>query len=160
MRSSNPPCETANAPPCGCEHSRMREVLLDTDVLSEILKGKNSAVMATATRYREEHKRYTTSVITVMEMVKGLQKAGREDALARLIEALDLSEVLPFDRESAIIAGRICGDLERLGKPIGRADPMIAGIAIRHESLVVTGNQEHYARIQSAGYPLHLDTWR
>ena len=138
----------------------MRKALLDTDILSEILKGRNSAVIATATRYREKHKRYTTSVITVMEMVKGFQKAGRNDALARLLEALSLTEVLPFDRESAVIAGRIYGDLERLGKPIGRADPMIAGIAIRHELLLVTGNQEHYARIQSAGYPLHLDAWR
>ena len=41
-----------------------------------------------------------------------------------------LSELMTLGPDEAIIGGRIYGDLERLGQPIGRADPMIAGIAI------------------------------
>ncbi len=40
-------------------------------------------------------------------------------------------QVIPFDQAAAELAGRIAGDLERVGRPIGVADPMIAAIAIR-----------------------------
>ncbi len=70
------------------------------------------------------------------------------------------SEVLAFDRECAEVAGRIYADLLRAGQPIGRADPMIAATAIRHQRVLVTGNMDHYQRIQALGYPLKLDNWR
>jgi predicted nucleic acid-binding protein len=58
------------------------------------------------------------------------------------------------------LAGRIYADLERTGQPIGRADPIIAGIAMQHGLLLVTGNQNHYQRIQVLGYDLKLANWR
>ncbi len=70
------------------------------------------------------------------------------------------SEVLAFDRECAEVAGRIYADLLRAGQPIGRADPMIAATAIRHQRVLVTGNMDRYQRIQALGYPLKLDNWR
>ncbi|MCS7310988.1 MAG: type II toxin-antitoxin system VapC family toxin, partial [Armatimonadetes bacterium] len=69
-------------------------------------------------------------------------------------------EVLPFDTESAILAGRIDGDLWRTGQRVGRADPMIAAQAIVHSLVLVSGNLEHYRRIQTLGYPLQLANWR
>lgn len=66
----------------------------------------------------------------------------------------------PLDVESAEVAGRIYADLERTGKTIGRADPMIAGIAVSNALVLVTGNRDHYERIQSLGYPLQLENWR
>jgi predicted nucleic acid-binding protein len=51
-------------------------------------------------------------------------------------------------------------DLERTGQPIGRADPMIAALALRHDLTLVTGNIAHYQRIQALGYNLSLDNWR
>jgi tRNA(fMet)-specific endonuclease VapC len=41
-----------------------------------------------------------------------------------------VEEVLRFDRAVAELAGRIAGELERTGQPIGLADPMIAAIAL------------------------------
>jgi tRNA(fMet)-specific endonuclease VapC len=38
--------------------------------------------------------------------------------------------VLSFEPSAAELAGRIAGDLERTGRPIGTADTMIAAIAI------------------------------
>ena len=73
---------------------------------------------------------------------------------------LSLFESLTLDLSSAEIAGRIFGDLERTGQPIGRADPMIAAIALRHDLTLVTGNTAHYQRIQSLGYRLKLDYWK
>ena len=65
-----------------------------------------------------------------------------------------------LDLRSAELAGRIYADLERAGQPIGRADPMIAAIALRHDLTLVTGNLSHYERIQKLGYNLELDNWR
>jgi tRNA(fMet)-specific endonuclease VapC len=134
--------------------------LLDTDIFSELMRGKNEVVRARAASYLKQHDRLTISTITILEVVKGLHKARREDALDRFIQTLDSLEILPLGRDEAIVGGRIYGDLERLGQPIGRADPMIAGIAISHGLTLVTGNDSHYARIRSAGFDLVLDNWR
>jgi tRNA(fMet)-specific endonuclease VapC len=69
-------------------------------------------------------------------------------------------DLLSLDLASAELAGRIYGDLERTGQTIGRLDPLIAAIAITHDLVLVSGNQAHYARIQSLGYALKLDNWR
>jgi predicted nucleic acid-binding protein len=37
---------------------------------------------------------------------------------------------------------------------------MIAALAIRHGLVLITGNIEHYQRIQALGYPLKIDNWR
>jgi len=137
----------------------MDKVLLDTDVLSEIFKGKNDSIIAHAMDYRSQYGYFTTSVITMMEMVKGFQKVQREDALKKLLAALKGTEILAFEREAAKFAGRIFGDLERNGQPVGRSDPMIAGIAIAHDLTLVSGNLSHYQRIQNLGYSLRLDDW-
>ena len=50
----------------------MNKALLDTDILSEILKAKNAGVVANAIKYKEGFGHFTISVITVMEIVKGL----------------------------------------------------------------------------------------
>ncbi len=51
--------------------------------------------------------------------------------------------MLEFGRSAAEMAGRIRGDLERTGQPIGLADPMIAAIALVHGLELVTGNTVH-----------------
>jgi tRNA(fMet)-specific endonuclease VapC len=68
--------------------------------------------------------------------------------------------VLPLDKESSLLAGRIHGDLLRTGQTIGRADPLIAAITISQDLTLVTGNTEHFQRIIDLGYPLRLDSWR
>jgi len=67
---------------------------------------------------------------------------------------------LTLDEHSAELAGRICGDLERIGQPIGLADSMIAATALQYNLTLVTGNLSHYQRIQAIGYELQLDNWR
>jgi len=45
--------------------------LLDTDILSEIIKGKNAAVAGKAASYLAEQGRFTTSAVSVAEIVYG-----------------------------------------------------------------------------------------
>lgn len=138
----------------------MDKVLLDTDIFSEVLKGRNEKVTRNATAYRRHFGQYTVSAITVMEVVKGLQKAQRADQIPSLLAALAGEEILPFDEEAAELAGRIYGELERTGQPIGRADPMVAAIALQHKLVLVTGNMHHFERILGLGFPLSLHDWR
>jgi tRNA(fMet)-specific endonuclease VapC len=138
----------------------MDRALLDTDILSEILKGIDPHVVAKATAYRALFGHYTISVVTVMEVVKGLHKLRREERIQHFLAGLLTEEVLTLDERSSELAGRIYADLERTGQPIGRADPMIAAITIQDGLTLVTGNLAHYQRIQALGYSLKLDNWR
>lgn len=138
----------------------MDRALLDTDILSEILKGIDRTLVARAVAYRATWGRYTISTITVLEIVKGLHKAGREAEIQRFLNGLSNVELLTLDIQSAEWAGRIYADLERTGQTIGRADPMIAAVALEHNLTLVTGNLAHYRRIQSLGYDLQLENWR
>jgi predicted nucleic acid-binding protein len=138
----------------------MPKSLLNTDVLSEILRSVNTTVVGNANAYRVTFGHFSLSVITVMEMVKGLHKVQRPQKIASLLALLATEETLVFDQVAAEQAGRIWGDLERTGQPIGLADPMIAAVALRHGMELVTGNTAHYQRIQQLGYPLMLANWR
>lgn len=138
----------------------MDKALLDTDIFSEVLKGVDQNVAAKATAYRATFGRYTISTITVIEIVKGFHKLQREDRVQRFLASIPTLDLLTLDLCSAELAGRIYADLERTGQPIGRADPMIAAIALRHDLTLVTGNLSYYERVQKLGYNLELDNWR
>lgn len=138
----------------------MRRALLDTDIFSEVAKGKNETVRRRALAYTATIGPLAISTVTVVEVVKGLRKVGREPEIDRFLASLPRLEVFPLDTVAAEHAGRIYGDLERLGQPIGRADPMIAGVALARGLVLVTGNRDHYERIIRAGHPLEIEDWR
>ena len=69
-------------------------------------------------------------------------------------------EVIPFAESATVLAGQIAGKLERVGRPIGLADSMIAAIALVHGLDLVSGNTTHFHRVQQLGYPLALANWR
>lgn len=138
----------------------MDEALLDTDTLSEIIKGKNASVAARASAYRAIHHRYTFSVFTALEIMKGYHRVRRPDRISRFLAGIAGEQILTFGVSTAELSGRIIADLELSGRPIGRIDPMIAAVALEHGLTVVTGNVAHYQHIQRLGYPLTLDDWR
>ena len=138
----------------------MNKALLDTDTLSEIGKGKHPAIAAKAKTYRKAFGYYSFSTITVLEIIRGYQKAQHLQRMHAFIASIASEEIFPLDVSAAELAGRITGDLDRIGQPIGRADPMIAAIAIDQGLELVTGNTAHYQRIQQLGYPLTLVNWR
>jgi predicted nucleic acid-binding protein len=95
-----------------------------------------------------------------MEVIQGLQKVGGSNRIQAFRNAIAPEELLPFDQDAADLAGQIAGDLDRVGRPIGRCDPMIAAVAITHGLELVTGNTAHYQRLHQLGYPLTLVNWR
>jgi tRNA(fMet)-specific endonuclease VapC len=139
----------------------LNKALLDTDIYSEILKAINQTVTRNATAYRLAMGRLSLSVVTVMEIIQGLQKVGASPKRIQAFRTAILpEEILPFDQGAADLAGLIAGDLDRVGRPVGRCDPMIAAVAIRNGLELVTGNTAHYQRIQQLGYSITLVNWR
>ena len=104
----------------------MNKAILDTDIFSDIIKGVNPAVAAHAKTYRRSFGHYTVSAVTVMEIVQGYQQKQATRQLQAFLAALPTQEVLSFDEAEAELAGRIVGELERVGRPfrddLGRVD--------------------------------------
>ncbi len=138
----------------------MDRAILDTDTLSELLRARNAQVTAHAAIYREQFGRFTISTFTVLEIVKGMVKAGREARISPFLRFASSHEILTLDTEAAEIAGRLYARLEVQGATIGRIDPMIAAVALRHGLMLVTGNTSHYRRIRDLGFDLLLADWR
>jgi len=138
----------------------MEKTLLDTDIFSEILKKKHVNVVLKAEQYRIAFGHYTISTITILEIVKGFHKVHREEKLLQFLSTITTAEILTLSLKSAELAGRIYADLERTGQPIGRADPMIAAIALEHDLVLSTGNVNHYQRIKNVGYDLNIENWK
>ena len=53
----------------------MQKTLLDTDILSDFLRGKNLNVVRRAEAYLGEYGHFTVSVVTVFEIVRGRYQA-------------------------------------------------------------------------------------
>jgi tRNA(fMet)-specific endonuclease VapC len=138
----------------------LNKALLDTDILSEIIKGVDPIVAGHATIYCRSFGHYTLSAISVMEIVQGFQKNQSTRRLNAFLALLAAQEVIEFGKPDGELAGRIAGELERVGRPIGAADSMIAAIALGQGLELVTGNTAHFQRVQQIGYPLTLKNWR
>jgi tRNA(fMet)-specific endonuclease VapC len=134
--------------------------LLDTDILSEVERGRNRIVLFREREYRAEWGLLSISAVTVMEIVHGHWWSGNARLLSRFIAAVGNQQVLPFTATTAELAGKIGAELDKRGASIGLNDPMIAATAIEHGLVLVTGNTKHYERIQQIGFPLRIANWR
>jgi predicted nucleic acid-binding protein len=138
----------------------MTKALLDTNILSEIIKEKDVNVSRRARSYLAQHGRFTFSTISVMEVISGLSRRMLDAKIQQFVKLAHRNDVIPLDIIAAELAGRISADLLRAGTDIGVPDTMIAAIAIHRGIPLVTGNTSDYLRVQEAGYPLVLENWR
>lgn len=138
----------------------MQKVVLDTDLLSELLKQANPVVAARAYSYQQIYLAITLTSFSALEILSGLRHIQAHAQLKRA-ELLFLrnEEIVP-EAEDYRLASEIIGSMWRLGTPIGLVDPMIAACAIRRGYGVATGNTNHYQFIRNAGYDFPLENWR
>ena len=108
----------------------MNRTLLDTDILSDFLRGQNGNVLRRAQAYISEHARLTLSAVTVFEVVRGRNQAQQIDRAAQFLAWAQNAEVLAFDDKSARIGGEIAGALLRTGTTIGVADVLTTGTTL------------------------------
>jgi predicted nucleic acid-binding protein len=93
-----------------------------------------------------------------MEIACGLYRANRTKQAEAFEAALGSTcNVLLFDLESALLAGRIEAELENVGSPVDAPDVIIAAIAMTARLPVVTGNTAHFHAIRRARYALTIE---
>jgi predicted nucleic acid-binding protein len=138
----------------------LNQAILDTDILSYILEQRYPEVDAQAKQYFRVFRYFSVSVITVCEIVEGLEAIQDYVGATAFRKHLQTFEVFPIETEEAILAGQILGALSRLSMGIGDLDPFIAAVAIVNQRPLITNNQIHYKRIVDLGFPLTLENWR
>ena len=133
----------------------MAPSLLDTDTLSDVLK-KDDFVRQQAIQYLTEERRFTFSIITRYEILRGL-KAKQADRQITAFDALCVaSNILPLTDAIIVKAADIYAYLKRNGLLISDADILIASTALTHDLVLVSNNVEHFARIDR----LKVESWK
>jgi len=130
--------------------------LLDTDILSEIMKGKNSAVEQHAREYLKKNGRFRFSVITRYEILRGLKAKQAVRQIQFFEDRCSKSYLYPVTDEIVVQASDIYGYLHQKGLLISDADILIASTAMVHNLTLITGNMEHFVRIPN----LHCVSWK
>jgi tRNA(fMet)-specific endonuclease VapC len=132
----------------------MKPSMLDTDILSEFLRGNPSVV----TKIDEHLKKYGSisfSIITYYEIMNGLLYKDARKQLKRFNNFTKLNKVIPLTVRSAKKSAELFADLRKKGKEIGHTDTIIARIAITNKLQLITNNTNHFNRIKG----LEIDNW-
>jgi tRNA(fMet)-specific endonuclease VapC len=132
----------------------LAQVVLDTDILSAIMR-RNPVVLPKAHDYLAEHGRFTLSILTRYEILRGLRAKGATIQAMAFDHFCERNIILPLTDEVVVKAAEIYADLSGRGELIGDADILIAGSALIQGLGVVTNNENHFKRIRE----LHVENW-
>lgn len=130
--------------------------LLDTNVLSEVLKKHPEPRVLERLRSVPDH-RLWTSAVCVMELRHGASRNPRRTDLWNRIasELLSRVRILPVGEGAAVRAGDLLAQLEGKGVTIGMEDVLIGATALEAGLTVVTRNIRHFERIPD----LAVESW-
>jgi tRNA(fMet)-specific endonuclease VapC len=138
----------------------MSKSILDTDILSEYLKGHNQIVIHHAARYAQLHGVFSITSITVYEIVYRLELKAASGQLAKALAWLNQNELITPTHDDYIAAARIKATAKRQGSILELPDCLIAATAARLEMPLVTGNTDDFRAIQRTGLALMIENWR
>jgi tRNA(fMet)-specific endonuclease VapC len=130
--------------------------LLDTNVLSEVLKKRPDGQVLARLREVAASSLYTSSVC-VMELRFGAARVSAGAALWRRIrdEALSRVQILGVGEPEAVRAGELLAAMQVHGQQIGTEDVLIAATALTHDLVMSTRNVKHFARVVG----LQVEDW-
>jgi tRNA(fMet)-specific endonuclease VapC len=128
--------------------------LLDTDIFSYILAGREP--FATRARaYVQEVGRFSISLITFYEALRGLRFSQATAQLDRFERFARTNEIIALDIPICRAAAEIHVTLRRQGRLLPDADLLIAATALVRGYTLATRNLKHFQRIPG----LALDDW-
>ena len=111
---------------------------LDTSFLIDVLRGHRGAATKAAA-LDAEGEILTIPAPVLAEFLDGAYFAGGV-YLASATQLIAGRDVVPFDKECGLIAGQLRSDLRSRGASLPMIDAMIASIALRHHSVLITGD--------------------
>jgi tRNA(fMet)-specific endonuclease VapC len=130
--------------------------LLDTDILSEVLKQKHPIVVQKATAYLQAHQLFTFSAFTRYEAVRGLKAKRATRQLQQFATFCLQSRILAITDEILDRAADLWVTADSTGNPKRDADLIIAATALEHGLVLATGNTRHFSWIMG----LTVEDWR
>jgi toxin FitB len=140
----------------------MLGVLLDTNVLSELMRPQPSSIVLGWFAGQEDAEFYI-SAITQAELLLGvalLPSGKRRDAIADAVEQMFdqdfVGRCLPFDGLAAHEYAALVAARNKVGMPISTEDAQIAAIALRHGLALATRNTKDFRKIRKL---ILLDPW-
>jgi predicted nucleic acid-binding protein len=138
-------------------------VVLDSDVLSELSRGK-PRVLSLSRRYLAVHGRLTITAVSVFERLRGYRAAiaaGKPyEAYLRQFELFVATcVVLPLDARAADRAATIWAALHRRRSAL-LGDVLIAAIAASSGLPVVTHNKRDFKAMAAADADVRIADWR
>jgi predicted nucleic acid-binding protein len=127
-------------------------ILIDTDVCIEILRG-NKKVINKRNKFEEP---ISISFMTVAELFYGAENSGNPEHNHSIVEEFLLTvQIIQSDYLIMKRFGLIKAKFKKKNNLVPDADLIIAATAIEKCKFLVTGNTEHFSRIEN----LKIDNW-
>ncbi len=111
---------------------------LDTSFSIDVLRGHRGAA-AKARVFDSEQEIITIPAPALAEFLDGAYFAGGP-YLSQAMQLVAGRDVVPFDTECSLVTGQLRADLRGRGISLPMIDAMIASTALRHHSILVTGD--------------------
>ncbi|MBI5445806.1 MAG: type II toxin-antitoxin system VapC family toxin [Deltaproteobacteria bacterium] len=127
-------------------------IVLDTNVLSELMKPVPEAGVSEYVAAQPSSSFFTTTV-TQAEILYGVallpmskRKSGLEEAIVAMFEVDFAGRVLPFDSDAARAYAEIAAGRRQAGMPISQFDAQIAAICRSRGAALASRNASHFAQ--------------
>ena len=128
--------------------------MLDTNVVSHIMQGRDAALLARLTQLSVGQ--VVMSSVTLAELEYGLHRKGQPARLRNaLTQVLLRIDVLPWDEPVATCYGELCATLEAQGVNLSDFDMMIATHAVAVDATLVSRDKA----FSQVGGRLRLEVW-
>ena len=127
--------------------------MLDTNIVSGVVKNPAGAL---ATRLAAmPRSEFGISIIVACELRYGVARKRSARLTAQLEAVLEGIDILPLEQHADRHYGQIRVELERIGRPIGLNDLLIAAHALALGATLVTNNTGEFSRVPD----LAIEDW-
>jgi tRNA(fMet)-specific endonuclease VapC len=127
--------------------------LLDTMIVSDLVRNPQGRIAQRISEVGETE--VCTSVIVAAELRYGAVKKQSARLTAQLQKILRALEVLPLEAPVDDVYATLRTELERIGRPIGANDLLIAAHSLALDYTLVTDNEREFSRVPS----LKVENW-
>lgn len=129
------------------------KALLDTNICIAVMRGNTRA---TARLNAMSPGDCGVSAVTVYELFTGVEKCQMpERERPKVLRLLSLLHILSFDDAAAQKSAQVRAELERLGKPSGPYDTLLAGHALSLGFVLATNNLSEFQHVSG----LSVEDW-
>jgi len=128
--------------------------LLDTNACIALINGKPIAVRNRFQKAINAGEQINLSTVALFELWYGVEKSEQKEANRNRLQTFLAGPItlIAFEEEDAKSAGSIRAALEKVGRPIGAYDLLIAGQAVRNKITLVTANSKEFGRVKGLAW--------